>query len=130
MARPFDYVVSLGPAPTSTPTADAQPADRPDRHARRRDAATPTPSPANGATDAVAGADRRCATPRPLVSFLSDATQEIHDSGLAVGFVFPSTLAGDPTDARVAEQFPAAGSRAARFAGLTLYVKGPADTCP
>jgi serine/threonine-protein kinase len=126
-----DYVVSLGPAPTQPPTptpspppavTDTPPAVTPPPTLPPTAPPTtpPTPSPAPIAVGNYAA----------TCELLSDAAIEIQDSGLIVGFVFPSTLAADPANARVAEQFPAAGTLVPPGSPVYLFVKGPADTCP
>jgi len=113
-------------------------------------APTPTPSPSPVATFTPPGTP--IPTPPPTIpptapptpspapitvgnyaatcELLSDAMMEIQASGLIVGFVFPSSLSADPTNARVAEQYPAAGTLVPPGTQVYLYVKGPADTCP
>ena len=121
-----DYVVSLGPAPTSAPTATPSPppavTDTPAAVTpppTLPPTAPPTPSPVPIAVGNFAA----------TCELLTDASLEIQDSGLVVGFVFPSTLSADPA-ARVAEQFPAAGTLLPPGSPVYLYVKGPAEPCP
>jgi beta-lactam-binding protein with PASTA domain len=125
-----DYVVSLGPAPTPAPTPSPSPSPVPTATPIGTPPPTPqptippTPSPSPSPTPIAVG--NYAAT----CELLSDATAEIQASGLIVGFVFPSSLSSDPTNARVAEQYPAAGTLVPPGTPVYLYVKGPAELCP
>ena len=125
-----DYVVSLGPAPTPAPT----PTPSPSPVATFTPPGTPIPTP----PPTIPPTAPPTPSPAPITvgnyaatcELLSDAMMEIQASGLIVGFVFPSSLSADPTNARVAEQYPAAGTLVPPGTQVYLYVKGPADTCP
>jgi serine/threonine-protein kinase len=122
-----DYVVSLGPPPTPTPSPSPAP---PTETTSGTPIPTPPPTPAPTASPTPSPAPIAVGNYAATCELLSDAAMEIQVSGLVVGFVFPSSLASDPTNARVAEQFPAAGTLVPPGTPVYLYVKGPADTCP
>jgi beta-lactam-binding protein with PASTA domain len=123
-----DYVVSLGPQPTSAPTPTPSPTPEP----------TPTPPPTPIPTAPPTAPPTTPPTPSPspvavgnyaTCESLAQAAQQIQDGDLTLAYVFPNSENADP-NAQVAEQYPAAGSEVPPGTSVYLYVKAPADICP
>ena len=124
----IDYTVSLGPQPTSAPTPTPSPTPQP--------TATPEPTPIPTAPPTEPPTAPPTPTPTPVTvgnyatcESLGQATQQITDAGLVVGYVFPSPESGD-TNSQVAQQYPAPGTLVQPGTQVYLYVKSAADTCP
>jgi beta-lactam-binding protein with PASTA domain len=129
-----DYVISLGPPPTPSPTESPSPTPSPTLPP------TPTPLPTDSPTPFVtfiiitpSPGPSPTPTPTPVtVHFyadcgpLSTAEENIVNDGLTVGVIFP-TQAG--LDWQVAQQYPAPGDLVAPGTEVSLYVLDPTADC-
>ena len=128
----IDYIISLGPAPTATPsvpptespslppTEAPTPTAPPTAPPTEPPTPTPTPAPTPTLTPVLVGNYSTCGP-------LGEARTQILAAGLQVGSVFPYEAADDWT---VAQQYPLPGEEVPPGTYVDLLVKSPADPCP
>jgi len=143
---PIDYVVSLGLAPTPTPSLPPTPITLPTPTSLIPTPTptvppTPTPSPTLPPPPTPTSAPVITPVPTPAPTpltvgnystcgVLGEAKTEIAAAGLQLGYFFPLDPSINQDDWQVAQQFPLAGDQVQPGTYVYLFVKSPSDPCP
>ena len=142
-STPIDYVVSLGPAPTPTPSLPPTPFTLPTPTSfipTPTPTVPPTPTPSPTLPPPPTPPPAPVITPEPTPAptpvtvgnystcgALGEAKAEIAAAGLQFGGAFPYEATDDW---QVAQQYPLPGEQVAPGTYVYVFVKSPSDPCP
>jgi eukaryotic-like serine/threonine-protein kinase len=127
-----DYIISLGPPPTPSPTPEPSPSPSPTPSPDPTASPSPTPEPTPPPTPEPTPPPTPEPTPVTVGNYslcgpLGVAKIQIIEVDLAVGVVFPLEA---EDDWQVVSQFPLAGEQVAPGTLVHLLTKAPLEPCP
>jgi serine/threonine-protein kinase len=127
----IDYVVSLGPLPTATPTLAPTPTLEPTLTLVPTPTLPPTAPPTEPPTPPPTAPPTPTLAPVTVGNYatggpLSDARTDIENAGLVVGVVWPTP---DDETWIVCVQYPEPGTQVAPGTPVHLFVKEPFEAC-